>query len=164
MTYAEAVKRAAKAFNMKALYYRGLGGTTKADLEELTECREGDEEALSVLSRLAGENERLRPILDERKRQDKKWGVQNHGPMTWLAILTEEVGEAAKAVLEGNAEGYQKELTHVAAVAVAMGECFKRGEASLVSVTEIQAENAALKQERDDAQGRAGAGREAVAG
>ena len=29
----------------------------------------------------------------ERRRQDKLWGVQDHDHFTWLAILTEEVGE-----------------------------------------------------------------------
>lgn len=36
----------------------------------------------------------LDDILDERARQDRKWGVQNHHPAVWMAILGEEVGEA----------------------------------------------------------------------
>lgn len=31
--------------------------------------------------------------------QDRKWGEQNHEPEIWLAILTEEVGELAQAML-----------------------------------------------------------------
>lgn len=34
-------------------------------------------------------------ILEERKRQNAKWGVQRHNWAEWLSILTEEVGEAA---------------------------------------------------------------------
>lgn len=37
-------------------------------------------------------------ILDERRRQDKIWGPQHHEPAVWLAILMEEVGEAAEDV------------------------------------------------------------------
>ena len=37
-------------------------------------------------------------ILSERTRQDSKWGQQNHDDLYWLSILTEEVGEAAKAI------------------------------------------------------------------
>ena len=35
-------------------------------------------------------------VKEERKRQDKLWGEQNHHPIAWISILTEEVGEAAK--------------------------------------------------------------------
>jgi NTP pyrophosphatase (non-canonical NTP hydrolase) len=59
-------------------------------------------------------------IKEERKRQDKKWGVgyqQSAG--TWLAILMEEVGEVAKAVLTGDWDNGKKELIQVAAVCVA---------------------------------------------
>lgn len=68
-------------------------------------------------------------IREERERQDAIWGSQRHLlPDTWLAILTEEVGESAKAVLEIRfpipndsraEERLQQELVEVAAVAVA---------------------------------------------
>jgi len=35
----------------------------------------------------------LRQVTKERMRQDYKWGIQHHEPVTWLAILAEEVGE-----------------------------------------------------------------------
>lgn len=35
-------------------------------------------------------------IMDERDRQDAKWGVQDHHPAVWMLILGEEVGEAAE--------------------------------------------------------------------
>ena len=68
-------------------------------------------------------NEIYQLIIIERKKQHKKWGDQNHNDFKWLAILTEEVGELAEAVLHdefgGKAAGMtEEELLHVAAVAV----------------------------------------------
>lgn len=37
-------------------------------------------------------------IREERRRQDEKWGQQDHTDLGWLAILMEEVGEAAEAI------------------------------------------------------------------
>ena len=39
-------------------------------------------------------------IHDERLKQEEKWGPQKHQPEKWMVILMEEVGEAAKAILE----------------------------------------------------------------
>ena len=62
-------------------------------------------------------------VKEERERQDAKWGSQRDLPNpTWLAILVEEVGEVAKAILERDEEGLNKEIVQVAAVAVAMIE------------------------------------------
>jgi hypothetical protein len=59
-------------------------------------------------------------IEEERGRQDAKWGSQRQQHnLKWNAILGEEVGEAAKEVLEENDELLWKELVQVAAVAVA---------------------------------------------
>ncbi|RKU10861.1 hypothetical protein C6503_19445 [Candidatus Poribacteria bacterium] len=52
----------------------------------------------------------------ERNAQDERWGEQNHSDEKWLAILLEELGEAAKAVLEKNEEGLLEETVQVAAV------------------------------------------------
>ena len=73
----------------------------------------------------------LNLIRAERERQNKKWGEQNHDDYRWLAILTEEVGEAAQAILHdefgGSHAGTAKtELVHVAAVAVQWLECMER--------------------------------------
>lgn len=38
----------------------------------------------------------LDDVLAERLRQNAKWGPQHHDPIVWLAILAEEVGEAAR--------------------------------------------------------------------
>jgi NTP pyrophosphatase (non-canonical NTP hydrolase) len=67
-------------------------------------------------------------VLDERERQDRKWGEQNHDPLVWLSILGEEFGEVSKAVLEANAPAYREELIQVAAVAMAMVQAFDRNE------------------------------------
>mgnify|MGYP001574542261 CR=1 FL=1 len=79
-----------------------------------------------------------RSIDDERDRQDAKWGVQNHAPEWWLAILMEEVGELAQAILEshfdngvdarkkGGLPNIRKEAIQCAAVAVALVECLDR--------------------------------------
>lgn len=63
----------------------------------------------------------------ERRRQDTKWGVQDHLPEKWITILMEEVGEAAHGRLEGDRLNYREELVQVAAVAVAMIESLDRG-------------------------------------
>lgn len=72
-------------------------------------------------------------IEEERDRQDKKWGQQNHADYTWLAILSEEIGEAAQATLHtefgGRAAGtVEYELIQAAAVIVAWLECIDRRE------------------------------------
>ena len=41
----------------------------------------------------------LQAVRAEGFSQDRKWGEQNHDPAVWLAILTEEVGELAQAIL-----------------------------------------------------------------
>jgi NTP pyrophosphatase (non-canonical NTP hydrolase) len=82
----------------------------------------------------------IEAIIQERKRQDEKWGVQNHGPSGWLAILVEEVGETAKAILEGSVPIYRRELTQVAAVAVAALECADRQAFEIPSLVEAQQE------------------------
>lgn len=55
-------------------------------------------------------------IQMERNAQDEKWGEQQHTDEMWLTILLEEVGEAAKAVLEENDEALLVEVVQVAAV------------------------------------------------
>jgi hypothetical protein len=80
-------------------------------------------------------------VMDERVRQDAKWGVQNHpdgtsetlaplaleakaltdalarsGHLTWKEILNEEVQEA---FAEEDVDALRKELVQVAAVAIA---------------------------------------------
>lgn len=75
-------------------------------------------------------------IKNERLAQDAKWGEQNHKPIEWVAILTEEIREVSKEALEYHFKkyyrdvdqlaNYRKELIQVAAVAVAMIQCLER--------------------------------------
>lgn len=69
----------------------------------------------------------LQAIAAERRRQDKKWGEQNHDRFKWLSILGEEVGEANRAALEEHSDEYREELVQVAAVCVAAIESYYRG-------------------------------------
>jgi len=54
-------------------------------------------------------------VMSERLRQDQKWGVQDHAPLEWLAILYEEVGEVSEEIVETHfgrrlqLDGYRKE-------------------------------------------------------
>lgn len=57
-------------------------------------------------------------IVAERQSQDVKWGVQRHKHGTWMLILMEEIGEAAKAILQGDTDAFVCEMVQVAAVAV----------------------------------------------
>lgn len=71
-------------------------------------------------------------IMDERHRQDRKWGQQNHEMGDWLLILTEELGEASEEALatkfggEDRSAALYTELIQAAAVLAAMAECAKR--------------------------------------
>lgn len=73
----------------------------------------------------------LQAIREERARQTAKWGEQDHDNYRWLAILMEEVGELAQAILHDEFGGAhagtnQTELIQVAAVAVQWLECMER--------------------------------------
>ena len=68
-------------------------------------------------------DEAIMLVRAERERQVTKWGKQRHDVFTWMTILTEEVGEAAKAAIDEMFGGKRKgmfgmEMIQVAAVAV----------------------------------------------
>ena len=68
----------------------------------------------------------IKLVLRERKRQDDKWGSnRNLDDMTWLTILTEEVGESAEAILKNLPEKVY-EVVQITAVALAWLECILR--------------------------------------
>jgi len=88
----------------------------------------------------------LQDVMLERARQDSRWGEQDHPDEWFFAILVEEVGETAKAMLEAHFQAdypgaypdadpgrIQKELVEVCAVALAWLECMehRRGLAAL---------------------------------
>ena len=94
--------------------------------------------ATPIQDKYADPNSRkaLADVLVERMRQDQKWGEQNWDPQTYLSILTEEVGEAAKEAndarwkadpLKTHLDRFRAEMVQVAAVALAMVECLDRG-------------------------------------
>lgn len=74
--------------------------------------------------------QRFPDVVDEMYRQDKKWGVQDHSDEVWLAILTEEVGEAATGILHARFGGMDSntrdEVVQVAAVAIQWLDCMDR--------------------------------------
>ena len=99
-------------------------------------------------------------IMTERCVQNATWGEQNHTPIEWLAILTEEVGEVAKDTLsirfgkKPNLAGYRKELVQVAAVALAAIECYdrkivndKKANTDRIAMAEAEKELAAIAAE-----------------
>ncbi len=63
----------------------------------------------------------MHKVAAERRRQDKKWGRFFPGRRDdrWLTILTEEVGEAGKAILKGDEENLKEEILQCAAVCLA---------------------------------------------
>ena len=90
-----------------------------------------------MTDRVDGISEQARDIFDlvieERLAQEKKWGMQNHDPFCWMAILTEEMGELSETMLKmrfGNSGGVgmHEEAVQVAAVAIAFLECISRGD------------------------------------
>ncbi len=77
---------------------------------------------------LAARAEFMAAIGVERNRQIAKWGTGNPGFPTMVAVLTEEVGEVARAVLDGDRANLRTELEQVAAVACRMAEQVQRGD------------------------------------
>lgn len=75
----------------------------------------------------------INKVLEERKRQDMKWGEQNHSASVWSCIIGEEYGEMCKAINEfrfnPTAETEQEiytETIQTIAVCMAMLECIER--------------------------------------
>lgn len=76
----------------------------------------------------------LYDVLQERKRQNRKYGYQRHSHGKWLAIKGEEDGEVCEAVnrihfpLDSkptDADNLYEELIHSAAVSLAWAEQIK---------------------------------------
>lgn len=76
-------------------------------------------------------NNAIESVINERERQNAKWGEQNHDPITWAAILSEECGEYAEAALHDKFGGHaaanlREEAVHCAAVALQIVEWIDR--------------------------------------
>lgn len=101
----------------------------------------------------------LSSVINERGRQDAKWGEQNHDPFTYLTILTEEVGELAQASLQtrfggnkGGLDRMREEAVQTAAVALAIVECLDRGKWEWAQQAQPCPECAALTKREGDAE------------
>ena len=93
---------------MKSLHEKP-GGTTATD--------ESIEVSAKITAKLCLE------VWHERSRQLDKFGHQTHlTPSEYLTVLQEEVGEVARAIIDGDLENYREELIQVATVALAMVE------------------------------------------
>lgn len=82
----------------------------------------------------------LNQVLNERLKQDAKWGPQSRSPVEWMSILMEEVGEASQCAnvhyFPGPAEGcdtseWRKEMIQSAAVCIAIIEQIDNGVAAV---------------------------------
>ena len=75
----------------------------------------------------------IEKVLEERKRQDAKWGEQNHTAPVWGMIIGEEYGEMCHAINEFGfdptpeiEERIYTEAIHAMASCMAMLECMER--------------------------------------
>lgn len=75
----------------------------------------------------------IEKVLEERNRQDKKWGEQNHSAPVWGMIIGEEYGEMCQAINEfgfnptpETEEQIYTEAIHTMASCMAMLECMER--------------------------------------
>ncbi|MNM10450.1 hypothetical protein D3C81_205780 [compost metagenome] len=99
---------------------------------------ENTDEQLQKLAIMLGLTDAIDSVLNERTRQDAKWGEQNHEPMSWMGILGEEFGELCEAVNEthfnngpearkkGGYLNMRAEAVQVAAVAISFIEALDR--------------------------------------
>lgn len=65
-------------------------------------------------------------VAGERAKQDRKWGEQNHNDIKWLAVLVEEVGEIAQAILKDDMSATVEEMIQSSAVLQAWYEAIRR--------------------------------------
>jgi NTP pyrophosphatase (non-canonical NTP hydrolase) len=86
----------------------------------------------------------IQRVVDERKRQNQKWGFpQKLSLIEWQSILSEEVGEVAKEINDisfsrvDRVEELKEELIQVAAVAISMVEHIERKERLANFITEF---------------------------
>ncbi|MGI4875257.1 MAG: hypothetical protein ACRYFX_29220 [Janthinobacterium lividum] len=117
--------QAAENWPANAAFIAGAGSFDFAGLLEQLQATPAlaDAELANAHSRELGD------VFKERARQLRKFGPQNRTPQQWFLILSEEVGEVAKECVElefddtnhphANPDNYYKELTEVAAVALA---------------------------------------------
>ena len=102
------------------------------------------------MSNETGSHNTARYAVDaERKRQDAKWGVQDHDHFMWYVILGEEFGELAEAMLD-----LHTAIAEGADIAVVQGR-MHHVEEELVQVTAVGLswlENLHRRKERQQAE------------
>lgn len=60
----------------------------------------------------------LELVKEARKTQEIQWGTSEHSDLVWLAILMEELGEAARSINYENLGELQQEVVRISAVAL----------------------------------------------
>lgn len=75
----------------------------------------------------------IEKVLEERQRQDEKWGITDHSASVWGMIIGEEYGEMCKAINEfmfnpsrKTEDDIYKEAIQTMASCMAMLECVER--------------------------------------
>ena len=58
----------------------------------------------------------LKLVKKERERQEEIYGDRQHWESEWFILLSEEVGEVAKAIVQGNIPQMRTELIQCAAL------------------------------------------------
>lgn len=93
-------------------------------LKKLKKCREVYDAAKRKI---------IDDVIDERERQDEKWGEQNHFTERWATIIGEEYGEMCEAINEfrfnptlETEEDIYTETIQTMASCMAMLECMER--------------------------------------
>lgn len=76
-------------------------------------------------------------IVYERERQEAKWGQQNHHPVYWLGILTEELGEVARLAIEGDPFHYRGQRTHAESTAMLREELVQLAAVAVAAIEHI---------------------------
>lgn len=83
---------------------------------------------------IEGREDALELIRNERRNQLMKWGIRGRSgsvqetDFLMLAVLMEEVGEVATAMINGDEDNLRDELSQVAAVAATMIQMIDKGE------------------------------------
>lgn len=69
-------------------------------VEDLKKARWYIDRLIGELDQESAQTAAIQSVVQERKRQDGKWGEQNHDPIVWIGILGEEFGELSQAIIE----------------------------------------------------------------
>lgn len=80
----------------------------------------------------------IQMMVQERRRQDRKFGTQNHDPAWWMVIMGEEYGETCQAVCEYRwAEASPEMRSRLDRIAHAMEEATQVGAVAVAMIQSI---------------------------